>query len=174
MLRALFNSDAFKNARFAKVKSPAEMVAGTLRITEEFARPKPGLYPIAHEIRYMGQDLLNPPTVEGWHTGTEWIDSGTLVERLNFAAGEVGKVESPGIRAIVRRLAGQGSTLTPKRLLEGCLEMLGCYELSADTYGLILEEAQKSGDASTSAPDFPERVGQMLQFIVSTQEYQFA
>ena len=27
---------------------------------------------------YMGQDLLNPPSVEGWHTGKEWINSGSL------------------------------------------------------------------------------------------------
>ena len=33
----------------------------------------------------MGQDLMNPPSVEGWHTGKEWIDTGILVERINFA-----------------------------------------------------------------------------------------
>jgi hypothetical protein len=33
----------------------------------------------------MGQRLLNPPTVEGWHTGHEWIDSGTLSQRTGFA-----------------------------------------------------------------------------------------
>ena len=38
----------------------------------------------------MGQDLLNPPSVEGWHTGKEWIDTGCLVERINFAAQQVG------------------------------------------------------------------------------------
>jgi hypothetical protein len=26
----------------------------------------------------MGQDLLNPPSVEGCHTGREWIDTGCL------------------------------------------------------------------------------------------------
>ena len=36
MLRVLFNSDAFKNARFAKVKSPAELVCGTLRLVEDY------------------------------------------------------------------------------------------------------------------------------------------
>ncbi|GIT44037.1 MAG: hypothetical protein Ct9H300mP11_19730 [Chloroflexota bacterium] len=38
----------------------------------------------------MGMDLMNPPTVEGWHTGREWIDSGTLVERINFASDLLG------------------------------------------------------------------------------------
>ncbi len=173
MLRVLFNSDAFKNARFAKVKSPAEVVAGTLRLTGEFTSPQPGLYEVSQEIRYMGQDLLNPPTVEGWHTGTEWIDSGTLVERLNFAAGQVGDTDAPGIRAIVNRLAAEGDTVSPERLLEGCLEFVGHYELADETHAMILGQAQQRGAVRTDSPEFAERVGQMLQFVVSTQEYQF-
>ena len=173
MLRVLFNSDAFKNARFAKVKSPAEVVAGTLRLTGEFTSPQPGLYEVSQEIRYMGQDLLNPPTVEGWHTGTEWIDSGTLVERLNFAAGQVGDTDAPGIRAIVSRLAAEADTVSPERLLEGCLEFVGHYELADETHAMILGQAQQRGPVRTDSPEFAERVGQMLQFVVSTQEYQF-
>ena len=173
MLRVLFNSDFFKNARFAKVKSPAEVVASTLKLTGEFTRPKPGLYEISQEIRYMGQDLLNPPTVEGWHTGTEWIDSGTLVERLNFAAAQVGDTNTPGVRSIIERLGTEGPSLSPDRLLEGCLELLGHYNLSDDTHSMILDLARQRGPVETGSDEFGERVAQMLQFIVSTQEYQF-
>ena len=44
----------------------------------------------------MGQTLLNPPSVEGWHEGTEWINSGALVERVNFAAKEISNIDAPG------------------------------------------------------------------------------
>ena len=44
MLRVLFNSDSFKNARFAKVKSPAEVVCGTLRLVGDFTKPGPDIY----------------------------------------------------------------------------------------------------------------------------------
>ena len=44
MLRVLFNSDFFKNARFAKVKSPVETVIGTTRLVGDFTTPKPGLH----------------------------------------------------------------------------------------------------------------------------------
>ena len=37
----------------------------------------------------MGQALLNPPSVEGWHAGVEWIDTGNLVERINFAGEQI-------------------------------------------------------------------------------------
>jgi uncharacterized protein (DUF1800 family) len=171
-LRVLFNSDFFKNARFAKVKSPAEVVAGTLRLMGNFTQPKPRLYDPALEIRYMGQDLLNPPTVEGWHTGAEWIDSGTLVERINFMAGEMGAIHTPGIRAIIDRLGAEGPTISAERLVDGCLEMMGGYELTEDNRALLLSHARTGGALRTGTKEFAQRVGQMLQLIVSTQEYQ--
>jgi hypothetical protein len=122
----------------------------------------------------MGQDLLNPPTVEGWHTGSEWIDSGTLVERINFCADQLGDVTKPGVQAIVNRLASEGRTLTAERLVDRCLEMVGCYELPAETRNQLLEHVRKGGQLRTGTEEFAQRVGQVLQLIVATQEYQFA
>jgi uncharacterized protein (DUF1800 family) len=174
MLQVLFNSDFFKNARFAKVKSPAEAVIGTMRLVGDFTTPKPGLPAIVAEMRYMGQDLANPPTVEGWHTGKEWIDSGTLVERINFTADQMGNTNLPGIRAIVNRLSAEGPTFTPERLVQGCLQLLGHYALPEETHSMLLEHLQKGGELRTGTDDFAQRVGQTLQLIVATQEYLFA
>ena len=177
VLRVLFNSDFFKEALFTKVKSPAEVVAGTMRLVQDFAFPRFGFLPIAMEARYMGQDLLNPPSVEGWHTGKEWIDSGSLVERVNFVADQVGNTQLPGVKAIVNRLAAQG-TMSPHQFLEGCLDLMGPLELSQDTHNTLLEHAQTGGDLCNSTEEerisFAHRVGEMLQLIVSTQEYQFS
>jgi len=174
MLHLLFNSDFFKNARFAKVKSPVETVVGTVRLVGDFTFPRPGFNGLTLTIRYMGQDLLNPPTVEGWHTGKEWIDSGTLVERINFTADNVGNLKLPGVRAIVTRLQAEGATLSPERLVDGCLELLGGYRLSEETYRELVTLARNGGDIQTNAADFPDRVAQMLQSIVATTEYLFA
>src|SRR5918999_186017 len=174
MLRVLFNSDFFKNARFAKVKSPVETVVGTTRLVGDFTFPKPGMPALVAEMRYMGQDLANPPTVEGWHTGQEWIDSGTLVERINFTADQMGNIALPGIRAIIERLGAEGPTLTPERLVHGCLQLLGHYELPEDTRSMLLEHLQKGGELRTGTDDFAQRVSQTLQLIVATQEYLFA
>jgi len=174
MLRVLFNSDAFKNARFTKVKSPTETVVGTMRLVGDFSLPKPGMNAMALNIRYMGQDLMNPPTVEGWHTGREWIDSGTLVERINFTADAVGNTSHPGIQAIIRRLGSQGPTITPEQLVDGCLDMLGAYELADVTRNEMLALAKSEGEIRTGTEEFENRVGQMLQSIVATTEYLFA
>ena len=173
MLRTMFNSDFFKNARFAKVKSPAETVAGTMRLVQDFTHPKPGLHPIAMEIRYMGQDLMNPPTVEGWHTGAEWIDSGTLVERINFTADQVGNTALPGVRAIIDRLAAENQT-QPRPFVYRCLDLVGAYQLPDDTLDYLVQHIEKGGPLQPGADDYAHRVAQTLQLIVATQEYQFA
>ncbi|MCH8744104.1 MAG: DUF1800 domain-containing protein [Chloroflexi bacterium] len=175
MLRVLLNSDFFKNARFAKVKSPSEVVCGTLRLVGDFDQPKPRVYDAGLEIRYMGQDLLNPPTVEGWHTGKEWIDSGTLVERVNFTAAEMGRVEAPGIQAIIQRLrsGSEDRAISAQHLVDGCLEMLGGYDLMPETRSLLLNHAQDVALLDTDTTEFAQIVGQTLQLIASTQEYQF-
>jgi uncharacterized protein (DUF1800 family) len=174
MLRLLFNADWFKKARFARVMSPVETVVGTMRLVGDMTFPKPGLNAITLSIRYMGQDLLNPPTVEGWHTGKEWIDSGTLVERINFTADQVGNINLPGVRAIIERLRAQGPTLTPEQLVDGCLKLLGHYELAEETRRELVALARAEGEIQTGAEKFPQRVAQMLQSIVATTEYLFA
>ena len=174
MLKVLFNSEFFKEARFAKVKSPTEAVIGTMRLVDDFTSPQPGIHPIAMEVLYMGQGLLNPPTVEGWHTGKEWIDSGTLVERINFTADQVGNIELPGVRSMIDRLSSEGPTLPSERLVDGCLELLGGYELAEETRSKLVSHVESAGELRTGTEEFARRVGQMLQLIVATQEYQFA
>ena len=174
MLRVLFNSDFFKNARFARVKNPAEVVVGTMRLIGGFPELQPGVLQLDLQCQYLGMRLLDPPTVEGWHTGLDWIDSGTLMERINFTAEQVGTVNAQGIRAIIDRLGSEGPTLPPERLVDGCLDMLGAYELPEETRSEFIAYAQKSGPPRTGTEEFAQRVGQMLQLIVATQEYQFA
>ena len=106
ILRVLFNSDFFKNARFQHMKSPAEVVVSTLRLVGGHELPAPGIGDLSMQPTYMGQDMLNPPSVEGWHTGKEWINSGSLMARVNFVAEKVGDTSLPGVHAIIRPAEG--------------------------------------------------------------------
>ena len=174
MLRVLFNSDAFKKARFARIKGPIETVIGTLRLAGDWTTPKPGFEAIFEEMKQMGQEILNPPSVEGWHTGRDWIDGGTLVRRINFIADYVGDTGYPGIEDMVQRLASEGPTISPENLVEGCLRLLGHYELTDENHQMLVDNARNSGVSATDASDFPKQVGEMLQMIVATKEYLYA
>ena len=177
MLRLVFNSEFFKNARFQKVRNPAEVVVGTLHLIGDFKFPKQEIFETALECRYMGQDLLNPPSVEGWHTGKEWIDSGSLVERINFVADEVSDVSKPGVRAMMDKLMNGTEAFTPESLVDSCLEILGYVELKDETLNHLLENIRKSGELRLDNPEdrmFTEQIIlRVLKMIGSTREYQF-
>jgi uncharacterized protein (DUF1800 family) len=82
-LRALLTSDAFFAAahRGALVKSPIELVVGTLHVLE--LRPDETL-PFAVAAAGMGQNLFSPPNVKGWPGGEAWINTTTLLARKAF------------------------------------------------------------------------------------------
>ena len=177
-LRTLFNSDFFKSesAWWKKVKSPAEVVAGTMRLVGDFQFPRPGLQAIGEEPGYQGQLLLDPPSVEGWHTGAEWIDSGSLVRRINFAADRLSNIELPGVQSIIRRLKAKG-TLSPSEFLDNCLDLIGPLEITETTHQELSSLAQQGGDVSWESEEksstSARRAGDMLALIAASREFQF-
>ena len=177
VLRLLFNSDFFKESQFARLKSPAEVVVGTLRLAGGSEFPAPGLGNLARQTGYMGQDLMNPPSVEGWHTGTEWINSGSLMRRTNFFADLVGDVERPGVQLIIDRLKERGD-LSNEEFVDSCLDLMGPLEIDPATRAELVSHAGEDGTLRWGGTQESEasrrRVGEMLQLIVSLREYQLA
>ena len=178
MLRVLFNSDAFKNTRFSKVKSPAELVVGVMRLVDDYTTPKPNIHEIAFACAYMGQDLLNPPTVEGWHTGREWIDSGALVERVNFAADQIGDTSKPGVKRLIQRLMELETTGKADELVDSCLDLVGPLQVSEKRREDLVSYVEQGGEVRWGTPEekqaFEVLVAGLLRLIVSSREFQFA
>jgi len=176
VLRVLFHSDFFKNARFTKIKSPAEVVVGTLRLVGQDKLPGPGIGDLSKQAGYMGQELLNPPSVEGWHTGVEWINSGSLMKRINFVADMLGDTSRPGVRKIIGRLQAQGN-LGPEELVDRCLELVGPVKAGAATLQQLVEHVAQRGELTWDNDDDAEastsRVGELLQLIASVKEFQY-
>ena len=177
MLRALFTSDFFKEALSKKVKSPAELVAGTIKLAGTHRFPEPDSTSLG-ATEAMGQILGDPPTVEGWHTGKEWIDGGTLSERVNFAVDEVSDITRPGIQDIIARLSSNGGPLSPEEFVDRCLDLVGPLEACQETRNVLLRYAESGGqlsfDTEAEMETSSARVVGMLQLIVASREYQFA
>ena len=174
-LRVLFNSDFFKEARLTKVKNPTEVVVGTLRMVGGAELPSLEVYDYCDQITYMGQELLNPPSVEGWHYGSEWINSSSLMKRANFVAGMVAQVDRPGVSDIIERVKGSGES--PESAVDACLEMLGSVVVKDETRAELIEHASARGAFEWNEARESEsarRVAEILQLIVATREYQFA
>ncbi len=89
VLKTIFTSREFMSERcyHAKVKSPAELVVGTLK-TLQVTRLDGDLPTV---MARMGQSLFEPPNVKGWDGGPAWISTDTMMERFNFAARITGQ-----------------------------------------------------------------------------------
>ena len=173
VLRVLFNSDFFKEARYKKVKSPTEFVVGTARLAGVQRFPEPGLTDLVDAATVMGQFLYNPPTVEGWHTGKEWIDGGTLNERVNFAVNRVADTSHPGTRELIRSVSADSDGLSPEEFVDRCLDESGALEVKDDTRAALIRQA-KVGPGTNGDAEQDARAARILQLIVSSTEYQFA
>jgi len=173
VLRTIFTSDFFKNARYAKIKSPAEVVASTLKLVGTYQVPEPSIPDIGPESTYMGQSLLDPPSVEGWYTGQEWINSGSLLARINFVADRVANPSLPGVKNIVDQMKGDGVN-TPEELLEASLEHMGFLEVGQETREQLIEQAKSGGNMNwNDEAAAGTRIGEMLALVGATTEYQF-
>jgi len=175
VVRTMFNSDWFKEARYKHVKSPTEFVAGVLKLSGEYHEPGPDLHTLATTISAMGQVLMDPPSVEGWHTGQEWIDGGTLTERVNYAIDTLNDPTKPGVKLIIDRVKADGDTTSPERLIDLLLELIGPIEIEAQTREALVTHAESEGALDWSSEESSaERVVQMLTLVVSAREFQFS
>ena len=173
VLRTMFKSDFFKNARYSKVKSPAEVVASTLKMVGTYQMPEPTLPSIAPEPSYMGQSLLDPPSVEGWYTGQEWINSGSLLARINFVADRVADTSLPGVKGIISQMKSDGVS-TPEQLIDASLDHMGYLVIGEETRDQLMEHAKNGGNMDWSNEAAAgTRVGEMLALVGATTEYQF-
>ena len=179
VLRFLFNSDFFKNALYEKVKSPVEVFVNTIKLSGDLQGDHPAIpliESVAKEPGYMGQSILDPPSVEGWHTGTGWINSGTLGKRINFVVDRFNDTSLPGISNMVARISENGFSMSSGELVDSCLDLLGPLQIDSKTFAEIHEHVERGGQISWATPegyeDLSTRIGEILSLIVSTKEYQ--
>ena len=100
------------------------------------------------------------------------------MERVNSAAKDAGDINQPGVRAIIQRLRLRGDTLSPKELVEACLELAGGIRVSSATFDHLASYVSDQGDLHFAHQDITDcseqRVADLLQLIAATREYQLA
>ena len=122
------------------------------------------------------RDRMDPPSVEGWHTGKEWINSGALVKRVNFVSDTMSDVTLPGVKKIISKVAEGSATMSPEMLVERCLELMGPLPVKDKTKEELVDHAMEYGDIAwdeDAYEDSAQKSAEMLALIASTREYQF-
>jgi hypothetical protein len=75
--RLFFSEHAYRK----RVKWPVECALGAVNAAVPGRVP---LSDVVDPLAKMGQALFAPPNVKGWRTGTDWLNSATLLARNNF------------------------------------------------------------------------------------------
>lgn len=200
LLLAIFTHDAFYSDRvmYAEVKSPVELLVGTLRTLE--IKPT-DLDAMVLALRMMGQELFQPPNVKGWDGGYDWLTSATLFNRYNAmariisgtqdaAAARRRRMMSPAVDDLAMKndgpLSSPQSPFDPMPLVRA--RKLASVEAVVDDFVArligrpladerreVLIEALRSSlksPADVGAAANADAIRELLMLIVATPEYQ--
>jgi uncharacterized protein (DUF1800 family) len=110
VLQTLFKSPEFwaDKAYRAKVKTPIEYVVSAARAS---GASVDNLQPLANALRDMGMPLYGavPPTGYKWEA-EDWVSTGALVNRMNFALSLAGN-KLPGVNVALTPQTATGTTM---------------------------------------------------------------
>ncbi len=115
----------------------------------------------------MGQQLLEPPDVNGWELGPGWFSSGAMLARMNFAA-QLSTNQKFNLRDAFR-----GHASTPEELLSHALDRLTPSEYT-DAARAALADYVNAGSAwSGSDAQIAAKASGVTHLIIGSGEYQF-
>ncbi|HEX8181369.1 MAG TPA: DUF1800 domain-containing protein [Pyrinomonadaceae bacterium] len=149
-LRAIFTSPEFNAAENfrAKIKTPFELAVSAVRALGGDTNGGPALH---QWIARMGEPLYQyqPPT--GYpDTAEHWVNTGALLERINFALALAGN-RIPGTRVDLGRLADatpRDGRIDQARVLDRFVDVILQGDMSAQTKASLLKKLNEA----TSAP----------------------
>ncbi len=164
VLRTMFTSPEFwspENYR-AKIKTPFEMTVSAVRAIGAETNAGPQFH---RWIAQMGEGLFmaQPPT--GYpDTAEHWVNTGALLERMNFALALAGN-RIPGTRVSLNSLTTDSVAMQPSQLVDRYAKLLLRGELSPQSRATIdksLNEQMLAKSDGSGQPDAAKIVGLIL------------
>lgn len=172
---AIFDSPVFYSdaAMYANIKSPVEFAVQMLRT---LGAPMSSSRDLFRDLSGMGQDLFNPPDVAGWRQGQAWINTRTLLSRIQFASSlayessrrtkladnlKKGPLDDPGAKGFATpevAVDALWDALMPGRAMEPRIR------------NALIASLKK--DVPEGEVRFDDKLPGLLDIIVSTPEYQ--
>ena len=174
-LRAIFLNPNFYSdkVKFSLIRSPAELVASTVRQLDFQLGPQAQRL-VTESLNRMGQELLQPPNVRGWPGGEHWITSATLYTRYNIcsvmANGPAGRqaLKGASTEKLFNKLPREASAID---VVDAAVARFLQRPLPEAKKAALLE-ALGNGPVRLGSRDCDRRVMQMVGLLMSTPEYQ--
>lgn len=123
-----------------KVRSPVELGVGLLCALSATTN----LVRLAQGTADLGQSLFQPPNVKGWDGGRAWINSSTLLGRVNLVGAILNASETqfgPSGSDLATVAKNAGAT-TPQQCVDWLLELLVAVPIPQKAQGSLLDLAK--------------------------------
>ena len=166
MIRRLLLSSQFRDPAnyFKRYSWPVEFVVRSLKeVGWAGFSVNDALTPLLN----MGQQLFEPPDVNGWELGQGWFTSGAMLARMNFAA-QLATNQKFNLRDAFR-----GHAASPEDVVTHALERLTPPEYDSAAYGALVEYAGAGGAWTGSDAQIATKASGVVHLIVGSGEYQF-
>jgi hypothetical protein len=169
VIERLFKSDFFiAEAHYgARFRWPIEHVVGLMKAYGPSTTPLTGLLAPLSE---MGQDLYDPPSVEGYKAGASWINSSTLLSRSNF-----GSALGAARRNLLAAELSASRPSSPEILVDAMLARAGLAGLESTVRAhLVAYAASGIRGAWTGAPEqLVQKIPGLVHLIAGTGHFAF-
>ena len=114
----------------------------------------------------MGQQLFEPPDVNGWDTGRGWFSSGATLARMNFASA-LANNQKANLRNDARTYGR-----TPEALLSWAMEKLTVMEYDRGPYNDLLAYLRTGPTWTGSDAELLVKAGGLVHLVLGSAEYQ--
>ncbi|HEY0323568.1 MAG TPA: DUF1800 domain-containing protein [Pyrinomonadaceae bacterium] len=160
-LRAIITSPEFNSQATyrAKIKTPFELAISAIRTLGGETNGGPAIH---QWIARMGEPLYMYQAPTGYpDTAEDWVNTGSLLERLNFALALVSN-RIPGTRVDLARFAGDGggntaASIDKTKVMERFISVILSGDISAQTKATLVKQLNEPlpAPSNTSAQAMP-------------------
>jgi uncharacterized protein (DUF1800 family) len=165
MLRQLFISSAFRNPNnfFQRYSWPVEFVVRAIKETGwQGYSVNNSITPLSN----MGQNLYEPPDVNGWELGPGWFSTSSMLQRMNFSAAL-----AQNQRFNLARDASPHRS-SPDRVVEYMVSRFQAIGFHAGAQA-AMADYMRTATWTGSDAQLQQKVPGLARLIVGSGEYQF-
>jgi uncharacterized protein (DUF1800 family) len=167
VVRHLLLSSAFRSsaARYARYSWPVEFVVRAIKEVgwRGFSASDAN---VLTPLLNMGQQLFEPPDVNGWELATGWFSSGAMLARMNFAA-----ILTTNQKFNLRDLA-RGQVPTPEALVSLMSDRLTPSPFDTVSRQALLDYVRAGGAWTASDTQVANKTAGVAHLIVGSGGYQ--
>lgn len=166
VMRQVFRSAAFRDPshHYQRYAWPVEFVVRALKEEGHVGfSANDALTPMLN----MGQQLFEPPDVNGWALGPSWFSTGGMLARMNFAS-----VLATNQRFELRNSA-RPFNQTPQTLIDHAISRLSLPDVPAPLYNALVDYVRAGGTWTGSEAQLLNKAGGVFHLLTGSGEYQF-